>query len=104
MTLTADYRPGSFFLGSPQQSLLAHGAAQVLSGADATELADRLARERKFAVGGLPFDNTDPAHLIVPESVHSSGGERRGADAEPGTIERTSEAIAWMSCTRLWTK
>src|SRR5437763_15004034 len=88
MTLTAHYRPGSFYLGSPRQSLLAHGTAQVLSSSDATALADQLAGSGRFVVGGLPFDNTAAAHLIVPESVRSSGAGR-GTDAEPGTIERS---------------
>lgn len=86
--LLEEYRNGdSFFLSSPQQTLLAQGTYAVLSPAaddkegatlfrrvaELLEKAVQAGHDAPVMVGALPFDPAQPAHLMVPMSVRTTG-------------------------------
>jgi isochorismate synthase len=81
MGLVRDYRPGSFFLATPQSSLLAEGAADIVSERDPDELSTLVTKlladsGAPLAVGALPFDPADSPHVVLPHSVRWAGRPR----------------------------
>ncbi|OZM70605.1 isochorismate synthase [Amycolatopsis antarctica] len=87
--------PGDFLLATAERTIAAAGARRVLDGAEADTVAAALRESgAPLAVGALPFtpsaDGADLAHLVVPESVRTSGplhpalaGRERRALPEP---------------------
>ncbi len=90
------YEAGSsFFLASPQRTLLAKGEAARLSvqgGADRLKslpqrVAELLARTQisggapSVVVGAIPFDPAKPAELIVPQTARWAGRLQLGGEA-----------------------
>jgi isochorismate synthase len=77
VTLTEEYRPGSFFFAAPEHTLLPGDPKQVLSekdtGALAGQVTELLAGTRGIAAGALPYDVTGEAHVGLSESAHWSG-------------------------------
>jgi isochorismate synthase len=86
--LLEEYRSGdSFFLSSPQQTMLAQGTYAVLSPAAGDKEPGALSRrvnellqsavqaghDAPVVVGALTFDPAQPAHLKVPVSVRTAG-------------------------------
>lgn len=83
MALLQHYQPGSFFLATPARSLLATGAADVVSERDPDELSTLVTKlladsEVSVAVGALPFDPAGSPHVVLPESVRWAGASRSG--------------------------
>ncbi|TNJ61569.1 isochorismate synthase DhbC [Paenibacillus hemerocallicola] len=89
--LLDDYRAGtSFFLSSPQRTLLAEGTYAVVpsqGGPDELSrlpgrIADLMGDARRAAsgtpvvVGAIPFDRAKPAHLIVPNTIRWGSPQR----------------------------
>jgi isochorismate synthase len=90
MGLVRDYQPGSFFLATPQSSLLAKGAADVVSERDPDELSALVTKlladsDAPLAVGALPFDPADSPHVVLPHSVRWAGPPRTGTRRTPAT-------------------
>ena len=82
-----DYRVGDFFLSSPNQTILGKGSMMTVPRNEekdnqmedlANRVAATLARAKELGhshpivTGAIPFDYKKPAHLHVPETVHSS--------------------------------
>jgi isochorismate synthase len=98
VTLLPHYRPGSFFLATPQRSLLATGVAEVVTERSPDELSTLVSKlladsAIPVAVGALPFDPADSPHMVVPSSVRwagppGAGSSRHVAAAGPaGAVE-----------------
>ncbi|HIW63586.1 MAG TPA: isochorismate synthase [Candidatus Stackebrandtia excrementipullorum] len=98
MHLVDDFDPQSgFFYGTSTRSLLANGSSIVLPG------RGRLAPHRaetilsalgpgQILVGAVPFDDTSPAHLVIPER-HQWGPALPGSDEtlEPQSVKYAHE-------------
>ncbi|WP_052305094.1 isochorismate synthase [Stackebrandtia nassauensis] len=88
MHLVDEYRPGSsFFFDTGSRSLLTHGSAIVLPGRGglAPARADTVLRALggdQLLVGAVPFSDTEPAQLLVPD-VYRWGPGLAGAEAAP---------------------
>jgi isochorismate synthase len=96
MALLSHYQPGSFFLATPERSLLATGAEDVVSERDPDELATLVTKlladaDVPVAVGALPFDPAESPHVVVPESVHWAGPPRAGHRRVSGAPARAVE-------------
>jgi isochorismate synthase len=79
--LVDDYRPGSFFLATPERALLAGGVADTIAERDPDELSTLVTKlladsEAPLAVGALPFDSAASPHVVVPTSVRWAGPPR----------------------------
>ncbi|MGF7045586.1 isochorismate synthase [Paenibacillus sp. DS2015] len=87
--LLDNYQPGSsFFLSSPQRTLLAQGTFSEMPTHEGTEelgsLPERVTaflthvkqsqHNVSVVVGAVPFDHTKPAHLIVPMTIQWGDG------------------------------
>jgi isochorismate synthase len=82
--LVREYRPGSFFLSTPQRALLATGVRDTLTEPDPDELAILVTKlladsDAPVAVGALPFDPADSPHVVLPRTVRWAGPPRAGA-------------------------
>lgn len=82
--LVNEYRPGSFFLATPQSSLLATGALDTIAEPDPDELAALVTKlladsDAPLAVGALPFDPAASPHVVLPRAVRWAGPPRAGA-------------------------
>lgn len=78
MELVREYRPGSFFLATPQRSLLASGAVDTVTERDPDELATLVTKlladsDAPLAVGALPFDSLASPHVVLPHTAQWSG-------------------------------
>ncbi|UQA63141.1 isochorismate synthase DhbC [Polyangium aurulentum] len=86
--LLEEYSLGSsFFFSSPKGTILAQGVREIVaepSGTASREglpervtavlaALERSGHGRPMAVGALPFDDTSPAHLLVPTSIKVAG-------------------------------
>jgi isochorismate synthase len=92
MALLRHYRPGSFFLATPDQSLLATGVADTITERDPDELSTLVTKlladsDAPLAVGALPFDPADSPHMVLPHSVRWAGppveGKQRHVASQP---------------------
>jgi isochorismate synthase len=83
--LVEAYAPGDFVLATRERTLLATGAAGVLTGPDPVPLAE--AAVGTAVVGVLPFDTrpgaTSPCHLVLPDTLHVAGAAHPGVNALP---------------------
>jgi isochorismate synthase len=78
MELVREYRPGSFFLATPERSLLAGGVLDTVAEPDPDELATLVTKlladsDAPLAVGALPFDPTVSPHVVLPATARWSG-------------------------------
>jgi isochorismate synthase len=78
LELVRDYRPGSFFLATPQRSLLASGALDTVAERDPDELATLVTKlladsDAPLAVGALPFDPARSPHVVLPSTAAWAG-------------------------------
>jgi isochorismate synthase len=78
MELVREYRPGSFFLATPQRSLLASGVLDTVAERDPDELATLVTKlladsDAPLAVGALPFDPLVSPHVVLPSTAQWSG-------------------------------
>jgi isochorismate synthase len=78
MELVRDYRPGSFFLATPQRSLLASGVVDTIAERDPDELATLVTKlladsDAPLAVGALPFDPAQSPHVVLPSTAQWAG-------------------------------
>ncbi|WP_026425131.1 isochorismate synthase [Actinokineospora inagensis] len=76
--LVEEYRPGSFLLAGPSDTVAATGTAAVVTETDPDELAAQVTKQlidtsTPLAVGALPFDPTARAHIVIPASVQRAG-------------------------------
>jgi isochorismate synthase len=92
LALLHHYQPGSFFLATPQRSLLATGIGDVVTERDPDELSTLVTKlladsEVPVAVGALPFDPADSPHMILPHSARWAGppveGKERHVHSQP---------------------
>ena len=92
MALLHHYRPGSFFLATPQRSLLATGVADVVTERDPDELSTLVTKlladsDAPLAVGALPFDPAGSPHVVLPHSARWAGppleGKQRHVASQP---------------------
>jgi isochorismate synthase len=82
--LALDYRPGSFYLATPQRALLADGVQDTVTESDPDELSTLVTKlladsDVPLAVGALPFDNAAAPHVVLPRAVRWAGSTRRSA-------------------------
>ncbi|HEV2781715.1 MAG TPA: isochorismate synthase [Actinophytocola sp.] len=89
--LVEDYRPGSFFLATPQRSLLATGVLDTVDERDPDELSTVVTKlladsDAPLAVGALPFDSAAAPHVVVPEAVAWGGPPRAARVGERATV------------------
>jgi isochorismate synthase len=112
--LVNDYRPGSFFLATPERALLATGVLDTVTERDPDELATLVTKlladsDAPLAVGALPFDPAGSPHVVLPSSARWAGPLGSGsvppaavasgclveAVPEPGEYERcVARAVA----------
>jgi isochorismate synthase len=86
--LVDHYRPGSFFLATPERALLATGVQDTVTERDPDELATLVTKllrdsDTPVAVGALPFDSAASPHVVVPESVRWAGPPRASGEVAP---------------------
>jgi isochorismate synthase len=79
--LVKDYRPGSFFLATPQRTLLASGVQDTVAERDPDELSVLVTKlladsDVPVAVGALPFDPAASPHVVLPRSARWAGAPR----------------------------
>lgn len=109
MALLSHYRPGSFFLATPARSVLATGAADVVTERDPDELATLVTKlladsDVPVAVGALPFDPADSPHVVLPEAVRWAGPPRAGTQCHiasqpsPTAVEPWPAPAAYEDC------
>ncbi|MFN2744574.1 MULTISPECIES: isochorismate synthase DhbC [unclassified Bacillus (in: firmicutes)] len=102
--LLKEYRTGnSFFFSSPERTILAEGVFAAVSEAEGLNQMENLAQRaaallkqakqagqsRPLLVGAVPFDETKPVRLTVPEAVRFAGPLRFAGD------EPESAALAY---------
>jgi isochorismate synthase len=88
--LVDHYRPGSFFLATPERALLATGVQDTVTERDPDELATLVTKllrdsDAPVAVGALPFDSAASPHVVVPKSVRWAGPRRASGTVTPTT-------------------
>lgn len=81
--LTA-YRPGDSFFSTATRALHGTGALTTLDRLDAIPAALAGAGDGALAMGAVPFDPAQPAHLVVPETVRWSPSPARAGRSEHG--------------------
>jgi isochorismate synthase len=86
--LVHDYRPGSFFLATPERALLASGVQETVAERDPDELCTLVTKllrdsDTPVAVGALPFDTSASPHVVLPESVRWAGAPRGSGTHTP---------------------
>ncbi|GAA1466665.1 isochorismate synthase [Nocardiopsis exhalans] len=80
--LLAEYRPGDSFFSTATRALHGTGALTTLDRLDAIPAALAEAGDGALAMGAVPFDPAQPAHLVVPETVRRSPSPVRAARSE----------------------
>jgi isochorismate synthase len=93
--LVNDYRPGSFFLATPQRALLACGVADIIAERDPDELSTLVTKllaesGAPLAVGALPFDPVHSPHVVLPTSARWAGPVR----SAPGARDAAASGCA----------
>lgn len=97
MQLADEYRPGTgFFFGTADRSLLTDGHAVTLPGRGglAPHRAHRILRalgDDQILVGAVPFDDTTPAHLVIPEQYRWGPA----LSPEPPGAESSRPRLSW---------
>ncbi|GAB3699250.1 isochorismate synthase [Nocardiopsis oceani] len=76
------YRPGDSFFSSASRALHGAGALTTLDRVDALPAVLADAGKDAVAMGAVPFDAAQPAHLVVPETVRWSPSPARAAKDE----------------------
>ncbi|WP_216209923.1 isochorismate synthase [Amycolatopsis aidingensis] len=85
--LLAAYEAGDFFLATERRTVLAAGAAEVLTDPDPVRLGERVSAALSgagvpLAAGVLPFDPAgNPSRIVLPRSVYIAGPAHPGAAA-----------------------
>ena len=108
MALLQHYRPGSFFLATPQRSLLATGVLDTVGERDPDELSTLVTKlladsDAPLAVGALPFDPAASPHVVLPESVRWAGPPRAGKPCvsqavQPRSVEQVPAPSEYEAC------
>lgn len=80
--LLAAYRPGDSFFSTATRALHGTGALTTLDRLDAIPAALADAGKDAVAMGAIPFDTAQPAHLVVPETVRWSPSPAKAAKSE----------------------
>ena len=109
-------RPGSGTVQLARRDLLTAGeldpvipaASGGLATQVATALDGRAGNGRAVAIGAVPFDTVDPAHLFVPRSVRWAPGRAHQLSGQPGASVRSLTPVpvprtpTWPRCAASW--
>src|SRR5690606_23243452 len=85
------YRAGEFAFVTPERTVLAAGVDRELTGTDVFALDEALPEEfataaTPVAVGVLPFSDSAPARLVVPNHIRSTGPAHAAMARKPDRV------------------